>query len=238
MGARDRIDIMFVEQQLALGRTWSQIARMIPCSEHDLRTVCDGRYQAPDVAEAARRTPPMASGRENRPRAYTTNPDRVVDTPPLSNAKSLPNTRPAAAQPAPREETPMQKPYTPPPSALRPRMPKPDRAVYPSARAVAAAVVAAARVLTEDPLTLRLPAGASQRAVSRRFRFAALAALRIRYPGVAAQSLARLTDVPLTPSPVANLNVAQSSKWWPKFGAQALEAALDAIDALDAKAAA
>lgn len=248
-GVAGKIDYGLVERQLALGRSWGTISRMTGVSEHDLRQHCDATYSPPDVNEAARRTPPMASGRENRPSAYEPPPVDVRAVPPMSNqvkpdvVRPAPCPAPPPAQrrrqvdhPAPPPPPPPPPPTPPPPKVEEPKVQTPAIAAMPTAGAVAAAIVAAARVLGEDPLTLQREGegraiGAA--AHGRRYRFAAYAALRARYPGVPQGVLGRLVDLPDNPGAGGQLHAAQGSKWWATHGDEAMDAALTALDGLN-----
>jgi hypothetical protein len=127
--ARGGIDYTFVEQQRALDRSWSAIAKMQGVTEDRLRRDCDPDYKPVDCSEAAARTPRLASGRENRPVAYEPPTPRVDTAPPASNAitmpaaprrKPEPMAQPAPAPvyrraaPRPADPPPVQPPACPP----------------------------------------------------------------------------------------------------------------------------
>jgi hypothetical protein len=65
----------------AQNASWATCARSCGVSEDLLRRHCDPGYHAPDLKEAAQRTPPLASGRENRPRAYEPPPQSRAPMP-------------------------------------------------------------------------------------------------------------------------------------------------------------
>lgn len=98
-----------------------------------------------------------------------------------------------------------------------------DPEEIPTAEAVAAAVVAAARVTGEDPLSLADPVGP-------RARFPALAALAVFYPECPPPMLGRC--VGLNSNVRGRLDQAKNAKWWPEAGAAAVEAAVGALEAL------
>lgn len=93
----------------------------------------------------------------------------------------------------------------------------------PTADAVARAVVAAARVLEEDPTRLRAP--------RQRWRFAAQAALKIVYPAASLSMLERVTGCASISGGI-HLKAAQSTAWWKGEGQRAIEAALAALETL------
>lgn len=94
----------------------------------------------------------------------------------------------------------------------------------PTADAVALAVIAAAKVLDEDPLSLGDP-NALQR-----FRWPAMAALNVFYPRVPWACLGPMVDV--SASPRVRLNQAQGARWWKPLGETAFAAAMTALETI------
>ena len=93
---------------------------------------------------------------------------------------------------------------------------------YPTADAVAAAVVAAARVTGEDPLTV-FDSGP-------RCKLPAFEALTIIYPDAPVSHLARMVGI--NTNPMGRLKQGKTRSWWPEDGAPALDAALEALETL------
>lgn len=93
----------------------------------------------------------------------------------------------------------------------------------PTAEAVARAVVAAARITDEDPLTVADGLGL-------RFRFAAMKALLTFYPEAGPLRIGRMVGVER--NPMGRLQQAERSSWWRPQGKPAYEAAFEALEAL------
>lgn len=206
-----RIDYRLVERMQAQGAGWNAIARACGVPVDTVRRACDPRYETPDLKSAAERTPRLASGRETRPTVWDPSAVEARAVPPCSNARTLKPEAPMSAQVIPIG-------MSPPPLSAGPR--------GPDAMAVARALVAAARALDEEPLEVFESSPQTLR--RRRFRFAAFLALRDRYPQAGSAAIGRMTGVP---APHAhNASVAVGSKWWPKAGVRALQAAKRALE--------
>lgn len=93
---------------------------------------------------------------------------------------------------------------------------------FPAADDIAVALVAAAKVTGEDPMTL------TDSAAPRLFRLAALQALNQIFPAASWKALGALTAVE---KPVAALSQAKRLDWWISLGAPATKAALAALEA-------
>ena len=92
----------------------------------------------------------------------------------------------------------------------------------PTARAIAVAVTASAASLGEDPTQIAIP-GAWLRC-----RFAAAKALRMFYPDCTWEQVGRYVGfIKLSAKAIEN---AEATKWWPEDGAQALDAAIQALE--------
>lgn len=215
MSRRGSIDYAFVERQLALVRppSWTTLATMCGVDIDTLRRACDPAYAPLDLAEAAARAPRLASGREGRPRGEDAAPPPRGGCPPTSDqvAPSRPPPSPPDP-PAPEPERSM------PPAAQT--SPPPLPAVFPTAAVVARALVAAARVLEEDPVK------ALTGEAFPRCRFPAAHTLQAAYPALPISALGRMCGIG---NPHAGLTQARKSKWWPDVGEAACKAAQAAI---------
>lgn len=92
----------------------------------------------------------------------------------------------------------------------------------PTAEIVARAIVASANVLKGNPLEIEHAYGA-------RWRFPALAALAIIYPGCPFDALGRMVGI--QESAKQRLNSAKRATWWAFEADAAIEAALEALEA-------
>ena len=94
----------------------------------------------------------------------------------------------------------------------------------PTADAVAAAVVAAARVTGESPLLI------AKRRKGVHCRYPAMEALRVIYPATMWVALGRMVGIYQYPR--QSLVNAKKARWYPTTGRAAFEAALEAMEAL------
>lgn len=213
MGRSRDVDHRLVERMRAQGASWSACANACDVPVDKVRRECDPTYAPPDaeLKAAAERAPKLASGRENRPGTW-------AEPVPIDN-RAVP---PCANQVAP------EKPSRPKPVPQEPTVRSTALAVsvasMPTARAVARALVAAAKVLGEDARQVYI----AELPIGRRCRFPAFVALRATYPGCPVGALGRMTGIQTNHT--FQIGKARAASWWPVKGEAAVEAALEALE--------